>query len=38
MEKRVQHDLDYISRWNLFLDLKIILLTVFGRRKNQNAY
>ena len=38
MKKRVDHDLEYLSRWTVFLDLKIILLTVFGRRKSQNAY
>jgi putative colanic acid biosynthesis UDP-glucose lipid carrier transferase len=38
MERRVQHDLEYIERWSLLWDLKIILLTVFGRKKNRNAY
>jgi putative colanic acid biosynthesis UDP-glucose lipid carrier transferase len=38
MEKRVRHDLDYIKNWSLFLDVKIIFLTIFGRKKNLNAY
>lgn len=37
MEERVRHDMDYIRNWNLFLDLKIILLTIFGAKKRQNA-
>lgn len=38
MEKRVEHDLEYIRRWGLFFDLKIILLTVFSPKVHQNAY
>jgi len=38
MENRVRHDLDYISRWTLLWDLKIIMLTIVGRKKNRNAY
>ena len=37
MEERVRHDMDYIRNWNLFLDLKIIFLTIFGAKKSQNA-
>jgi len=37
MERRVQHDLDYIQNWNLLLDLKIIVLTIFGAKKSRNA-
>jgi putative colanic acid biosynthesis UDP-glucose lipid carrier transferase len=37
MEERVRHDMEYIRNWNLFLDLKIIFLTVFGSKKSQNA-
>ncbi len=37
MEERVRHDMEYIRNWNLFLDLKIIFLTVFGAKKSQNA-
>lgn len=38
MAKRVEHDLAYIHDWNLFWDLRIIFLTVFGSKKNRNAY
>jgi putative colanic acid biosynthesis UDP-glucose lipid carrier transferase len=38
MEKRVQHDLEYIKSWTLYLDVKIIFLTVFGKKKSQNAF
>ncbi len=38
MEKRVEHDLYYIHNWDLLLDLRIILLTVFGRKVRTNAY
>jgi putative colanic acid biosynthesis UDP-glucose lipid carrier transferase len=38
MEKRVQHDLEYIENWSLAWDLKIIFLTILGRKKSQNAY
>lgn len=38
MEKRVEHDLQYIRNWGLFWDLKIIFLTIFGSKKSENAY
>lgn len=38
MEKRVEHDLEYIHNWGLTWDLKIIFWTIFGSKKNQNAY
>lgn len=38
MEKRVQYDLYYINNWSLPLDLKIILMTVFGGMRGKNAY
>ena len=38
MEKRVEHDLDYIRRWGLWLDVKIIMLTVFSPKVHRNAY
>ncbi len=37
MEKRVEHDLEYIRNWGLLWDIKIIVLTAFGRAK-KNAY
>jgi putative colanic acid biosynthesis UDP-glucose lipid carrier transferase len=38
MQKRVQYDLEYINRWNLGLDLKIILMTFRTVLRRQNAY
>lgn len=38
MEKRVEHDLQYIQRWGLLFDLWIVLLTVASRRAHQNAH
>jgi len=37
METRVRHDLEYIRNWNLFLDLKILFLTIFGGKNRRNA-
>lgn len=39
MEKRVEYDVWYIHHWNIFLDLKIVYLTVFNAFKgDSNAY
>ncbi|WP_426141908.1 undecaprenyl-phosphate glucose phosphotransferase [Pseudomonas sp. DWP3-1-2] len=38
MQKRVEYDLEYIEHWSLWLDLKIILLTVFKGFLNKNAF
>ncbi len=39
MEKRVEHDVWYTEHWSLFLDLKIIFLTVFNAiRGEKNAF
>jgi Undecaprenyl-phosphate glucose phosphotransferase len=38
LEKRIQFDLEYIERWSLWLDSKIIVLTVFRVLFDRNAY
>ncbi len=38
LEKRIQYDLEYIERWSLWLDLKVILLTVTRVLFDRNAY
>ena len=38
MERRVAHDFWYIDHWSLWLDLKIIALTVVRVLKGRNAY
>jgi len=38
MEKRVEYDLEYLRRWSLWFDLKIILLTIFRSFKDSHAY
>ena len=38
MQKRVEYDLYYIEHWSVWLDLKIIALTVFKGFVNKNAY
>ena len=38
LEKRITHDLYYINHWSLWLDIKIIVLTLFKGFINKNAY
>jgi polysaccharide biosynthesis protein PslA len=38
MDSRVDHDLFYIDNWSLLLDLRILVMTVFGRRAYRNAH
>jgi putative colanic acid biosynthesis UDP-glucose lipid carrier transferase len=38
MEQRVQYDLYYIDNWSVWLDFKIVLLTVIKGFINKNAY
>jgi len=38
MEGRVDHDLWYIKNWSVWLDIKIIFLTVFKGFVDKNAY
>ena len=38
LRARIEHDLYYIENWSLWLDLKIMLLTLFRGFRHQNAY
>jgi putative colanic acid biosysnthesis UDP-glucose lipid carrier transferase len=38
MKKRIEYDLEYIRRWTVLWDIKIVLLTIFGRKANENVY
>ena len=38
LEKRIEFDLYYIKNWTLWLDIKIIFLTIFKGFINKNAY
>ncbi len=38
MEKRVEFDLEYIHNWTLWLDIKIIFMTIFKGFVNKSAY
>ncbi|MDQ9129358.1 undecaprenyl-phosphate glucose phosphotransferase [Serratia fonticola] len=38
MQRRVEFDLDYISNWSVWFDLKIIFLTIFKGFVNKSAY
>ena len=38
MQKRVEFDLHYINSWSIWLDIKIIFMTIFKGFLNKNAY
>ncbi|HUZ33179.1 MAG TPA: exopolysaccharide biosynthesis polyprenyl glycosylphosphotransferase [Xanthobacteraceae bacterium] len=38
MQRRVEFDLQYVDRWSLLFDLKIMLMTVFSKHARLNAY
>jgi Undecaprenyl-phosphate glucose phosphotransferase len=38
MQRRVEHDLYYIDNWSFWLDLRILVMTVFSRSAYTNAY
>ena len=38
MEKRIEFDLEYIRKWSILFDIKIIFMTVFKGFVHKNAY
>lgn len=38
IKKRIEYDIYYVENWNLFLDVKILWLTIFKGFRNENAY
>jgi Undecaprenyl-phosphate glucose phosphotransferase len=38
MLSRLQHDLFYVDNWSLWLDIKIVFLTVFSPKTHRNAF
>ena len=38
MEMRIQYDIEYIRRWSLWMDFKIVLFTIFRSFNDKNAY
>lgn len=37
MEKRVEYDMEYLEKWSLIWDIKIIFMTLFGNKAYENA-
>jgi putative colanic acid biosynthesis UDP-glucose lipid carrier transferase len=37
LEKRIEHDIEYIESWSLGRDLKILMLTIFRGFVHRNA-
>jgi Undecaprenyl-phosphate glucose phosphotransferase len=38
MRRRVEHDLYYVDNWSLWLDVKIMAMTVFSSKAHSDAY
>jgi len=37
-KQRTSHDLVYLKKWTLWLDVKIIWLTVFGKKTHKETF
>ncbi|MCS4434340.1 exopolysaccharide biosynthesis polyprenyl glycosylphosphotransferase [Aquiflexum gelatinilyticum] len=37
-KQRTSHDLEYLKKWTLLFDIKIIWLTVFGKKTHEEAF
>jgi lipopolysaccharide/colanic/teichoic acid biosynthesis glycosyltransferase len=38
IDKRIEYDLYYLQNWSFFLDLRIIVMTIFSALISKNAY
>jgi Undecaprenyl-phosphate glucose phosphotransferase len=38
MQRRVEYDLYYIDNWSIYLDIKIMIMTIFMAKSYNNAY
>ena len=38
MEKRVEHDMIYLENWTFWWDVKIVFMTLVGKKVRKNAY
>ena len=38
MQQRIEHDLDYIRNWSLWMDFKIVVMTIVYAFRDRNAY
>ncbi|MFT3752815.1 MAG: undecaprenyl-phosphate glucose phosphotransferase [Paludibacter sp.] len=38
MEKRVEYDMYYLENWNFWWDIRIVFMTLFGKKVRMNAF
>ncbi len=38
MQKRIEYDLYYVDNWSIFLDIKILIMTLLSKKAYVNAY